>query len=369
MTLSFVAPVYRYLYCGEIAVRVDQATTLHQLATKYNVSVLRQGLSQYMSENLPGDPLGGRVVSWYQYAERSGDELLRDSCLQYLTWNLSSVLRSREWPDVSAALLLTLLQRSDLVLQSEMELFKAVEAWLERQEPDGMTAENALRSIRYAMMAPSELFRLQRESRALRRYGESVRDLLYMSYQFHSASPLQLAKFFDVNCSLFTPRNYLASAWGTSWVINNPARDDRSASFQTQLGPSGHDSGKRITWNALFSPRWLPLSLRPPFGEQGAMQAPPRPDAGRPRVIVTPATSSADMAGVSFQKTLLVVVKQQGRMVVRHVYNFHQSTEESGDFLAGADLQRRSSEYLTNGSLHLHIIVKPLYQSLIAPKQ
>ncbi|XP_076154856.1 BTB/POZ domain-containing protein 17 [Alosa pseudoharengus] len=360
----------RYLYCGEIAVRVDQATTLHRLATKYNVTVLRQGLSQYMSENLAGDPpRSGRAVSWYEYAKRSGDEALRDSCLQYLTWNLSSVLRSREWPSVSAPLLLTLLQRSDLVLQSELELFEAVETWLARQKPDGMTAENALRSIRYAMMAPRELFQLQRESRALRRYGESVRDLLYMSYQFHSASPLQLAKFFDVNCSLFTPRNYLASAWGAPWVIGNPARDDRSASFQTQLGPSGHDAGKRVTWNALFSPRWLPLSLRPAFGEQGSMQPPPRPDVGRPRVIVTPATSSADMAGVSFQKTLLVVMRRQGKMVVRHVYNFHQSTEEIGDFLAGTDLQRRSSEYLTNGSLHLHIIVKPLYQSLIAPKQ
>ncbi|KAL2078396.1 hypothetical protein ACEWY4_026081 [Coilia grayii] len=358
----------RYLYSGELAVRLDQATTLHLLATKYNVSMLRQGLSQFMSENLASEAPSSRAVRWYEYAVQSGDEALRDSCLRYLTWNLTSALRSRDWPEVSAPLLLTLLQRSDLVLHSELELFEAVEAWLERQDPDGLTAENALRSIRYAMMAPRELFRLQRESGVLQRYAESVRDLLFMSYQFHSASPLQLAKFFDVNCSLFAPRNYLGSAWGVPWVIGSPARDDRSVSFQTQLGPSGHDAGKRVTWNALFSPRWLPLSLRPPFSEQGAMQPPPRPEAGRPRVIVTPATSSADMAGVSFQKTLLVVARLQGGMAVRHVYNFHQSTEESGDFLAGVDLQRRNSDYLPNGSLHLHIIIKPLYQSLIATK-
>lgn len=272
---------------------------------------------------------------------------------------------------MSAPLLLTLLQRSDLVLQSELELFEAVEAWLERQDPDALTAENALRSIRYAMMAPRELFRLQRESGILQRYAESVRDLLFMSYQFHSAPPLQLAKFFDVNCSLFAPRNYLGSAWGVPWVIGSPARDDRSLSFQTQLGPSGHEAGKRVTWNALFSPRWLPLNQRPPFSAEQAMQ-PPNPrseDRGRPRVIVTPATSSGDMAGVSFQKTLLVVARQQGKMAVRHVYNFHQSTEESGDFLEEADLQRRGSDYLIDNSLFLHVIVKPLYHSLIVAKK
>uniref|UniRef100_A0A3Q3F3L6 BTB (POZ) domain containing 17a n=1 Tax=Labrus bergylta TaxID=56723 RepID=A0A3Q3F3L6_9LABR len=359
--------ISRYLYCGELSLRLDQATALHKLSTKYQVTGLQQGITQYMTQNLARDSPSGHVAGWYEYALQAGDLTLRDSCLQYMAWNLSSVLQSGEWLTVSSQLLMSLLQRSDLILQSEMELFAALEAWIIENEPDGLTAENALRAVRYAMMPPRELFRLQTQSSVLARYQESVRDLLYMSYQFHSASPLSMAKFFDVNCSLFMPRNYLSPVWGSPWVINNPTRDDRSTSFQTQLGPSGHDSSKRVTWNALFSPRWLPLTMRSMYTETGAMQ-PTRVEGGRPRIIITPATSSADFAGVNFQKTVLVMAQQQGKTVVRHVYNFHQSTEENGDFLAEADLYRRTSEYLIDSSLYLHIIVKPLYQTLIATK-
>ncbi|XP_037547611.1 BTB/POZ domain-containing protein 17 [Nematolebias whitei] len=357
----------RYLYCGEISLRLDQATPLHKLATKYQVLSLQRGITHYMTQNLARDSPSGQVAGWYEYALQVGDITLRDSCLQFLAWNLSSVLQSGEWISISSELLMTLLGRSDLVLHSEVELFTALEAWIVQNEPDSLTAENALRAVRYAMMPPRELFRLQTQSTVLARYQESVRDLLYMSFQFHSASPLQMAKYFDVNCSLFVPRNYLSSVWGSQWIINNPTRDDRSTSFQTQLGPSSHDASRRVTWNALFSPRWLPLSMRPMYTETGAMQ-PTRVDGGRPRIIITPATSSADFAGVNFQKTVLVMAQQQGRLVVKHVYNFHQSTEENGDFLSDANLYRRTSEYLVDGSLFLHVVVKPLYQSLITTK-
>ncbi|XP_034049321.1 BTB/POZ domain-containing protein 17-like [Thalassophryne amazonica] len=361
------AKFIRYLYCGEISIHLDQATPLHKLASKYHVHSLQQGLTHYMTQNLARDSPSAHVVGWYEYALHAGDVTLRDNCLQYLAWNLSSVLHNGEWVTISNHLLMSLLQRSDLILQSEMELFAALEAWIIHNAPDGLTVENALRAVRYAMMPPRELFRIQTQSTILARYQESVRDLLYMSYQFHSSSPLHMAKYFDVNCSLFMPRNYLSPVWGSLWVINNPTRDDRSTSFQTQLGPSEHDASKRVTWNALFSPRWLPLSMRSVFTEMGPMQ-PTRVEGGRPCIIITPATSSADFAGVTFQKTMLVMAQQHGKLVVKHVYNFHQSTEENGDFLDDVDLYRQTSEYLIDGSLCLHIVVKPLYQTLITTK-
>ncbi|TMS15212.1 BTB/POZ domain-containing protein 17 [Larimichthys crocea] len=107
-----------------------------------------------------------------------------------------------------------------------------------------------------------------------------------------------------------------------------------ASAFKPSLVQVVTDSNKRVTWNALFSPRWLPLSARSTYTELGAMQ-PTRTDGGRPRIIVTPATSSPDFAGVSFQKTVIVMARQQGKVVVRHVYNFHQSTEEAWGFPGG----------------------------------
>lgn len=338
----------RYLYCGELHLRLDETTALHELAAKYGVSVLQHGLTEYMVQNLASASLSGHVVRWYEYAASEGDAGLRASSLQFLLRNMTLVLRSSQWPTVSSELLMALLQRSDLVLHSELELFKALEAWLMYNEPDNLTVENVLRAVRYPMIPSRELFRLQRESQVLLRHYESVRDLLYMAYQFHAAPPPQLAKFFDVNCSLFIPRNYLAPAWGGTWLINSPARDDRTATFHTQLGPSAHDSTKRVIWNALFSPR-------------------SRSD-GNPRIVITPASSSPDFAGVVFHKTVIVCARRQGLLVVRRVYNFHQSTEENGDFLTDSDLHESTSEYLVDSWLHLHVIIKPVYQTLISKK-
>ncbi|XP_035198411.1 BTB/POZ domain-containing protein 17 isoform X1 [Oxyura jamaicensis] len=369
-TAALFEKFIRYLYCGGVSILLHQAIPMHQLASKYRVWGLQRGVADYMKSHLASESSQGHVVGWYHYAVRVGDAALQESCLQFLAWNLSAVLGSAEWASVSVELLLLLLERSDLVLHSELELYTAVESWLSRRQPEDAVAERVLRAIRYPMIAPSQLFRLQAQSAVLARHHGAVQDLLFQAFQFHAASPLHFAKYFDVNCSMFLPRNYLAPSWGSQWVINNPARDDRSTSFQTQLGPSSHDAGKRLTWNALFSPRWLPVSLRPVYSDSvsGAVQA-ARIEDGRPRLVVTPAMSSPDFAGVSFQKTVLVGVRQQGRVLVKHAYSFHQSSDEAADFLAHADLQKRTSEYLIDNSLHLHIIIKPVYHSLIKAKK
>ncbi|CAJ0923339.1 unnamed protein product [Ranitomeya imitator] len=360
----------RYFYCGEISVQLNQAIPLHRLASKYHVLELQKGVADYMKTHLASDSTQGHVVTWYHYALGIGDETLQDSCLKFLAWNLSTVMSSNEWATVSEDLMVSLLQRSDLVLQSELELFTSIEEWVNRNNPNVSIIEKILRSIRYPMIPPSHLFQIQKQSMLLVSYQHFVQDLLFQAFQFHSASPLHLAKYFEVNCSMFIPRNYLSSSWGSQWIINNPARDDRSLSFQSQLGPSNFDSTKKITWNAIFSPRWLPVSLRPVYSESMSGGSPSnRLEDGRPRLVVTSAMSGLDFAGVTFQKTVLIGVRrQQGKVFVKHVYSVHQSTDEVSDFLAQADLQKRTSEYLIDNSLHLHIIIKPIYHSLIKAK-
>lgn len=134
---------------------------------------------------------------------------------------------------------------------------------------------------------------------------------------------------------------------------------DAAGPKRPRLGPPGHLE------RALLATR-LPVSLRPVYADATGTALPlARPEDGRPRLVVTPASSGGDAAGVSFQKTVLVGARHHGRLLVRHAYSFHQSSEEAGDFLAHADLQRRNSEYLVENALHLHLIVKPVYHTLI----
>lgn len=356
----------RYLYSGEITILLNQVVSLHKLASKYHIAALQHGIIEYMTQHLATALPQGHVVRWYHYSVRIGNEELQERCKQFLAWNMSSVIHSPEWQTVSDDLMIALLQRSDLVVENELEIYYAIEEWIKKNQPDVTVTDTVLKSIRYAMISPQHLFHMQKQSPIINEHYSSVHDLLFLAFQFHSTTPLVFAKYFDVNCSLFIPRNYLSSSWGSPWVINNPARDDRSNSFQTQLTASNSDSSKRVTWNALFSPRWQPINSRHSHSSYsyGALQT-RSPEDGRPRIIINPATNSIGFAGVSFQKTILVKVKQDGRSYVKHVYNFHQSTQETGDFLFQADLQKRSSEYLIDNSLHLHIIIKPIYQPLI----
>ncbi|XP_048466890.1 BTB/POZ domain-containing protein 17 isoform X1 [Rhincodon typus] len=356
----------RYLYCGKITILLNQVVPLHKLASKYHVTALQQGIIEYMSQQLASASPRGHVVSWYHYSLRIGDKNLQERCMRFLAWNMSTVIHSKEWQTISDDLMISLLQRSDLVVENELEIYYGVEEWIKKNQPDILVAETVLKLIRYIMISPQSLFQIQKQSSVMNEHYSSIHNLFFLAFQFHSTSPLVFAKYFNVNCSLFIPRNYLSSSWGSQWVINNPARDDRSTSFQTQLAPSNYDASKKVTWNALFSPRWLPVSLRPSYSysSYGAVQA-FNPEESRPRIIITPATNSVSFAGVTFQKTILVRVKKDGRSYVKHIYDFHQSTEETGDFLLQADFQKHSSEYLIDNSLHLHIIIKPIYQSLI----
>ncbi|XP_078723919.1 BTB/POZ domain-containing protein 17 [Lampetra fluviatilis] len=364
---SVFSAFLRYLYTGKIVVNVEQVIPLCMLALEFKVDSLRLGLSKFMTENLCQSP----VVAWYEFAGKVGDQSLVAKFNQFIAWNLSSVVSSPEWAAMSGEHLHGLLQRSDLVLDNELSLFSAVAQWIERNQPNSSTAEALLKSIRFPMMTPLQILQLKTESLVLKKYEYSINHLLDQSFQFHSVSPVQFAKYFDVKKAMFIPRNYLSPPWGTLWAIQNPARDDRSIVFQTQTSPSNFDYGKKISWNVVFSPRKLKL-------EQGVMQQQQQGYRGSqssgghadlsPRLHIIPASPTIGGAGVKYQKTVLIGSKRQGRMIVRQISNFYQSTDEMGNFLKDADIVKRSSEYLVDNALHLHIIVKPMYQPIVDMK-
>nr|XP_032821771.1 BTB/POZ domain-containing protein 17 isoform X2 [Petromyzon marinus] len=362
---SVFSAFLRYLYTGKIVVNVEQVIPLCMLAFEFKVDSLRLGLSKFMTENLSQSP----VVAWYEFAWKVGDQSLVAKFNQFIAWNLSSVISSPEWAAMSGEHLHGLLQRSDLVLDNELSLFSAVAQWIERNQPNSSTAEALLKSIRFPMMTPVQILQLKTESTVLKKYEYSINNLLDQSFQFHSVSPVQFAKYFDVKKTMFIPRNYLSPPWGTLWAIQNPARDDRSIVFQTQTSPSNFDYGKKISWNVVFSPRKLKLEqgVMQQQGYRGSQSSGGHADLS-PRLHIIPASPTIGGAGVKYQKTVLIGSKRQGRMIVKQISNFYQSTDEMGNFLKDADIVKRSSEYLVDNALHLHIIVKPMYQPIVDMK-
>ncbi|XP_072320334.1 BTB/POZ domain-containing protein 17-like [Eucyclogobius newberryi] len=346
-TAQVFSKFIRFLYTGELSLVQQEALPLHKLACRFKVSALRRGLSEHMTQSLESDWPGPLVISWLEYAVQMGEVWLRDLCLRALALNLRLV--SADFVSFSSDLVLDLVQRSDLVLDSELDLFHAVQTWILTNDPDGLTAESALRAVRYAMIPPQDLFRIQAQSRVLERYQESVRDLLFLSFQFHSGSPLTMSRFLDLNCSLFVPRVYLGPDWGQAWTLPGPSRDPHSLSVQTQLGPSGSDRTRRVLWNLVYYPRWRPLSVAPGQAHTGPWLR----TQGPPQISVSPASAGPELAGIQFQKSLLVVGPRNS---IKRLCSFHQSSSEGPECLRGPDLDQ--------DLLRVHVVIRPVYHSL-----
>uniref|UniRef100_UPI00358F1199 BTB/POZ domain-containing protein 17 n=1 Tax=Myxine glutinosa TaxID=7769 RepID=UPI00358F1199 len=351
-----------YLYTGHVDVRLDHCTALHALATELGVPALCVGLSTLMAENLPYGP----VVSWYTYAIHAKDQILASQCNRFMAWNFSAIAASSEWPQLSVTHILQLLQRSDLVIESEMALFSAIELWIKRNQPNSSVVEAMLGSIRYPMMSSLELLELLKVSTTLKRHLHTIEHAINTAFRFHSVSPHEFGRFVDLTQPSFIPRNYLGLGWGRAWAIQNPARDDRSMTFKTWLSPSSRDRSRSVSWNAIFSPRQKVLgsgrTSEASYGHGGSSVSPARLS---PHLVVISSSRKADIPGLHYQKTVLVGVRKKGTMVVQGAYSFHHSSEEARGFLKSADLISRFSDYLVDSALHLHIIVKPVYQPLL----
>uniref|UniRef100_A0A8C4WVQ8 BTB domain containing 17 n=1 Tax=Eptatretus burgeri TaxID=7764 RepID=A0A8C4WVQ8_EPTBU len=355
-------PQPKYLYTGHVDVRLDHCTALHALATELGVPALCVGLTTLMANNLPSGP----VLSWYTYAIHAKDQMLVSHCSRFMAWNFSTIAVSSEWPQLAVTHILQLLQRSDLVVESEMALFSAIELWIKHNQPNSSVVEALLSSIRYPMMSSLELLELLKVSTTLKRHLHTIEHAINTAFRFHSVSPHEFARFVDLTQPSFIPRNYLGLGWGRAWAIQNPARDDRSMTFKTWLSPSSRDTSRSVSWNAIFSPRQKVLgggrTSEAPYGHSGSSVSPTRLN---PHLVVISSSRKADIPGLYYQKTVLVGVRKNGAMVVQGIYSFHQSSEEARGFLKSADLLSRFSDYLVDSALHLHIIVKPVYQPLL----
>ncbi|CAL1599519.1 unnamed protein product [Knipowitschia caucasica] len=328
----------RYLYTGVLLLHQREALSLHRLSCKFNVSSLRQGLEEHMAQVLDSDWPGALVTSWLEYAVQTGQPWLHERCISTLALNLYALLQSGGFARLSTDLLLDLLSRSDLVLYSELDLFHAVQTWIQTNDPDGLTAENALRNIRYAMIPPQDLFQIQALSPVLQRYQDSVRDLLLWSFQFHSGSPRSTGgRYLDLNCSLFIPRVYLGPDWGQAWTITDARQDQHSLSLQTQLGPSGSDRFRRVQWNVRYSPMWSTSR--------------PTPSWSPAHISVTPAAAAPELSGILFHKSLLLVGPGNCSLRLCH---FHLSSSENPDCLKTQDRDQ----------IQVHLVIRPVYHGL-----
>ncbi|XP_059413489.1 galectin-3-binding protein A-like [Carassius carassius] len=254
-----VSAFLRYLYTRQIDVSVTSAQCLHQLAFTFGVKKLMEDVGRAFTSLIPEDNTFQTQVSMFEYGVRTGDLVLQENVLQYLSWNCEFLISSPVWSTVSFHMMDALLQRSDLVVKDEAFLLEALERWIQDKGDEMSSDQQAslLNQIRFLLIPVDKLYEMQFSSSVLHQNHEKLYLTgLLRGFQFNA---LPFSKIRNNTSSEYLPRIYTGDEW--SVFINDTTvnyqyhnyyygQNNRMQSFSTPAHPSALYREQNVQWQA-----------------------------------------------------------------------------------------------------------------------
>ncbi|CAL8274843.1 unnamed protein product [Lota lota] len=217
-------PIFiRYVYTRKLQVTTTTAECFHRMASHFGMRTLMEKAGRLFARLLPEDDSFLTQVSLYEYSVGTGDQALRENCLQYMAWNYQSLSTSAAWSSVSAGLLEALLSRSDLVVPGEAFVLRSLESWVSRTS-DGSTgkeqqAASLLAHVRFPMIPAVELFELQFTSALYSTHRALCQEKTLKGFQAHALpfGTLKNSSAFQDDDRDYQPRIYTAPPWSVMY--------------------------------------------------------------------------------------------------------------------------------------------------------
>ncbi|XP_039523119.1 galectin-3-binding protein A-like [Pimephales promelas] len=265
-----VSAFLRYLYTRQIDVSITSAQCLHQLSFIFGVKTLMEDVGRVFTSLLPEDNTFRTQVSMYEYGVRTGDLVLQENVLQYLSWNCEFLINSPLWSTISFHMMDALLQRSDLVVKDEALLLEALERWIQDKSDEISSEQQAslLNHIRFLLIPVDKLYEMQFSSSVLHQNHEKLYLTgLLRGFQFNALPFSTIRNKMDNMSNHYLPRIYTAKEWSvfindTTPKINyqpyNEYGYDRYGNqirnqvpiFSTRAHPSALYKDQTVQWQA-----------------------------------------------------------------------------------------------------------------------
>ncbi|XP_032991886.1 galectin-3-binding protein [Lacerta agilis] len=237
----------RYFYSRQIRVTVHSVKCFHKLALAYGVSSLQAYCIQVFPNFFPLDPTFHAQLKLYNYSLASGDAQLQDLIMQYLAWNCEVLTRTEAWLALTPEMMEALLSRTDVVIQNEWSLLKALDQWAHTNE----IKEGHVEKIRFPMLLPEQLLELQFNLTFYETYKNIFQMKIMEALEFHTV-PLRFLeqyKLHDLTSDSHTPRFYIEPTWSIHQYFSGFQVPQL---LETIKHPSFLFKMQKITWNFTY---------------------------------------------------------------------------------------------------------------------
>jgi len=163
----------RYIYTDEVCLTESNVMQVAYLAAKYMIPCLAKKCAAYLGKNLDSSNVFGIL----KHAQQFANEQLLKYCWDYIEQMTNDVVKSGEFLTMERSLLQELVERDSLNIR-EVELFKAVNCWAEKEcerqkrRADGpskrvILGEEIVKKLRFPVMEQSEFMDVALETNIL----------------------------------------------------------------------------------------------------------------------------------------------------------------------------------------------------------
>ena len=254
----------KYLYGGKIILTNSSVLPVLSLADKYNIKHLSRSCTTYMSKYCL--PVSEQyLIMWLQYAVLADLTELERICRKYISCNFEAIANRDEFLAMNARLLVSFLKSSDLVVSSELTLYKAVHRWLSCQSKTGYQEHfvKLMIHIRFPMMQLCELPSLEKDC-FLQDFKDFYLEMIFLAIKYHACHTKEERQAFiqgSNNKKVFYPRNYTSGTWGTTLSVENFWRlipgEVQGAFFTTPMSISEKSQHEYCDWHLHLYPKGM----------------------------------------------------------------------------------------------------------------
>lgn len=169
-----IESVINYLYSGEIAISTDNVENLLICSNLFQLSDVSKACIEFMTLNLSAS----NVLKFRRIAESKYIRELISDCDKYISKNFAKVSAGQDFVELKIRGLIDVIQRDDLRVSTEIEVFEAAMKWVKYNEEEGILhLPDILKKIRLCFL-PCEYLVNVVSSHHLIRQSMKCRDIV-----------------------------------------------------------------------------------------------------------------------------------------------------------------------------------------------